>query len=141
MGKDLDTIDKPNVPEAPPVKDISNEEVATISTSIDFEGGDAASQTERLDQLVQSGDFTLWKSAVSGVNPRRTYPVSLDFLSSRTGDQITGESLGISGEMDVSLDDFKDATIAVTLGSTILAIGNRFPPTSNLREARKCLGM
>ena len=124
MGKDLETIDKPNAPEAPPVKDISNEEVATISTSIDFESGDAASQTERLDQLVQSGDFTLWKSAVSGINPLRTYPVSLDFLSSRTGDQITGESLGISGEMDVSLDDFKDATIAVTLGSTILAIGS-----------------
>ena len=32
--------------------------------------------------------------------------------------------MGISGEMDVSLDDFKDATIAVTLGSTILAIGS-----------------
>ena len=121
MGKDIETMDKPDVPE---VKDISNAEVASISSSIDFEGGDATSQTERLDQLVKSGDFTLWKSAVLGASSLRTFPVSLDFLSSRTGDQITGESLGISGEMDVSLDDFKDATIAVTLGSTILAIGS-----------------
>ena len=121
MGKDIETMDKPDVPE---VKDISNAEVASISSSIDFEGGDATSQSERLDQLVKSGDFTLWKSAVLGASSLRTFPVSLDFLSSRTGDQITGESLGISGEMDVSLDDFKDATIAVTLGSTILAIGS-----------------
>ena len=123
MGKDIETMDKP---EAPPVKEISNDEVASISSSISssFDAGDAVAQTMRLDELVKSGDFTLWKSAVTGPNALRTYPVSLDFLSSRTGDQINGDSLGISGEMDVSLDDFKDATIAVTLGSTVLAIGS-----------------
>mmetsp|Transcript_26189 Transcript_26189/g.56733 ORF Transcript_26189/g.56733 Transcript_26189/m.56733 type:complete len:403 (-) Transcript_26189:59-1267(-) len=124
MGKDLETMDKPQNPKAPVAKDISNDEVASISSSVDFDAGDAVAQTKRLDELVQSGDFTLWKSAVTGPNPLRTYPVSLDFLSSRTGGQINGESLGISGEMDVSLDDFKDATIGVTLASTVLAIGS-----------------
>ena len=117
-------MDKPQLPDAPQVKDITNDEVESISSSIAFDAGDAVAQTRRLDELVQSGDFTLWKSAVTGPNALRTYPVSLDFLSSRTGDQINGTSLGISGEMDVSLDDFKDATIAVTLGSTVLAIGS-----------------
>jgi len=52
----------------------------------------------------------------------KPFPLTLDGLSQRTGGQITAEALGVGGEDDVSLDDFKYATIAVTLASSVLAI-------------------
>ena len=57
--------------------------------------------------------------------PLRTYPVSLDLLERKTAGRITGETLGVTGgEMDVNLNDFKDATIGVTLGASILGIAS-----------------
>ena len=88
-------------------------------------------QSSKLDELVSKGEFSMWKRATrepetttSLFRSLRPYPVSLNMLSQRTGDRITGESLGVEGDKDVNLDDFKDATIAVTLGSTALAIAS-----------------
>eukprot|EP00568_Trieres_chinensis_P003173 CAMPEP_0183293104 /NCGR_PEP_ID=MMETSP0160_2-20130417/1921_1 /TAXON_ID=2839 ORGANISM="Odontella Sinensis, Strain Grunow 1884" /NCGR_SAMPLE_ID=MMETSP0160_2 /ASSEMBLY_ACC=CAM_ASM_000250 /LENGTH=422 /DNA_ID=CAMNT_0025454165 /DNA_START=121 /DNA_END=1389 /DNA_ORIENTATION=+ len=133
LGKDIDVeSDSPSAKTAAPVKvkSLTTQEASALSSSIDFEAGDAVQQTMALDALVSSGDFKLWKAATTGSagtsspDPLRPYPVSLQFLESRSGGKLTGETLGVSGEMDVSLDDFKDATIAVTLGSTALAIGS-----------------
>merc|ERR1719506_1415442 len=80
------------------------------------------SQCQLLNNMVSNGDFALWN--IAGTNQGlRTYPVSLSFLESQTAGKVTGESLGISGEDDVSLDDFKYTTIGVTLVSSLLAVG------------------
>eukprot|EP00567_Pseudictyota_dubia_P018247 CAMPEP_0197442356 /NCGR_PEP_ID=MMETSP1175-20131217/8389_1 /TAXON_ID=1003142 /ORGANISM="Triceratium dubium, Strain CCMP147" /LENGTH=404 /DNA_ID=CAMNT_0042972813 /DNA_START=159 /DNA_END=1373 /DNA_ORIENTATION=+ len=127
MGKDLET-ETTAVAVKTPEKNLSKADAISLSSSVDFDEGDAAAQSQALDGLVESGDFSLWKAAATGAAgtssqaPLRPYPVSLNFLEQRSGGKLTGESLGVSGEMDVTLDDFKDATIAVTLGSTILAI-------------------
>ena len=132
LGKDFDVrSDKEKAADreaavaaaAAAAKDLTAEEAASLSSTVDFNAGNAVEQNMQLDALRDSGDFVLWKSA-SKDQGLRTYPVTLQFLESRTAGKVNGESLGISGEMDVSLEDFKDATIAVVLGSTALAIGN-----------------
>mmetsp|Transcript_6282 Transcript_6282/g.9661 ORF Transcript_6282/g.9661 Transcript_6282/m.9661 type:complete len:388 (+) Transcript_6282:90-1253(+) len=100
---------------------ISVEDVSSKIDNIRFEQDDAASQSSKLDELVEGGDLALWKSAYVDQG-MRTFPVSLQFLESRTNGKVNGESLGLAGDREVSLDDFKDATISVTLGSTALAI-------------------
>lgn len=95
---------------------ISEKELKSLTSSIDFEGGDAISQSSKLDQLAESGDLKLWKSVAL-----RSYPVSLGMLEQRTAGKVTGASLGITGE-EVSLDDFKYATLGVTLGCSVLGI-------------------
>lgn len=128
MGKDIETESATAVATKPTAKSLSKDDAISLSSAVDFEAGDAAAQSESLDALVESGDFSLWKAAATGSAgtssqaPLRPYPVSLNFLEQRSGGKITGESLGVDGEFDVSLDDIKDATIAVTLGSTIAAI-------------------
>lgn len=92
-----------------------------MTSSIEFEGDDAKSQTEKLNELVESGDITLWNSAVTS-SSLRTFPVSLSFLESRTSGQVTVDALGFGGEGDVSLDDFKYATLGVTLGASVLGV-------------------
>jgi len=112
LGKPLEAE-----PAAVVVKEsVSLDDIKSVTSSIDFEGGDAVSQTMTLDKGVESGDLSLWKST-----NLRTFPVSLSMLEQRTGGKVTGESLGVTGE-DVNLDDFKYATLWVTGGSTILAI-------------------
>jgi hypothetical protein len=107
-------------------KNLSVDEVKSIATDIDFSSGDANSQTTALDNLVQSGDFSLWKSAVrrpgSNMSLLVPFPVSLGNLESRTDGKVTGESLGVGGEGDVKFEDFQDLTVAVVLGSTLLGI-------------------
>lgn len=112
-------------------KSLSASEIASLSGSVAFEGGDAAAQVEKLDSLVSTGEFSMWKKATreqsnsSGMfRSLRPYPVSLNMLEQRSGELLTGKSLGVDGEMDVNLNDFKDATIAVTLGSTVAAIAS-----------------
>lgn len=95
---------------------VSVEDIKSVTASIDFEEGDAVSQTMALDKAVESGDLTLWKST-----QLRTFPVSLSMLEQRTGGKVTGDSLGVT-TADVNLDDFKYATLWVTGGSTIAAI-------------------
>ncbi|KAL3799128.1 hypothetical protein HJC23_002256 [Cyclotella cryptica] len=116
-----------------PAKTLSTSELRTLASSIDFASGDASTQTRALDSLVDSGDFTLWKSAVRRTNSVATssnmmsllkpYPVTLQTLDNRTGGKVTGASLGIGGEGDVKFEDFRDLTVVVVLGSTALGIG------------------
>jgi hypothetical protein len=40
----------------------------------------------------------------------------------RTDGKITGRSLGIGGNGDVSFENFKDLTVVVVLGSTLLGV-------------------
>lgn len=116
-----------------PTKTLSTSELRNLASSIDFASGDAASQTRALDSLVDSGDFTLWKSAVrrtasaavssNMMSLLKPYPVTLQTLENRTGGKVTATSLGIGGEGDVKFEDFRDLTVAVVLGSTALGIG------------------
>lgn len=129
LGKDIET--ESSGPAAPVAAEtLSKDKAVSLASAVDFDAGDAASQSSSLDALVDSGDFTLWKAAATGAAgttspaPLRPYAVSLNFLEQRSNGKLTGETLGVSGEMDVSLDDFKDATIAVTLGSTVAAIAS-----------------
>lgn len=122
LGKDVN--DSGNAVSAtavlPNVKtSVSIEDIKTMTASINFD--DASSQIETLDSLVAAGDLTLWKKAVSS-SALRTFPVSLRFLDSRTNGQITVENLGFGGEGDVSMDDFKYATLGVTLGASVLGV-------------------
>jgi len=104
--------------------------IKSIAANIDFTSGDAASQSNALDALVDSGDLTLWKSAIrrgpttasAAMSKLVPFPVALNSLETRTGGAVTGESLGIGGEGDVSFEDFQDLTIAVVLGSTLAGI-------------------
>lgn len=98
------------------------DEATTKTAKINFEGGDAVSQTMLLDELTAAGDFALWKSAAKEQS-LRTFPVSLKFLESRTSGKVNGESLGLSGEGEVGLDDFKYATLGVTLACSVIGVG------------------
>lgn len=99
---------------------ITAEQVRSLTSSITF-AGDAVSQATKLDDLVANGDFALWKSATKD-NNLRVFPVSLQFLESRTSGKVNGDALGISGEMEVGLDDFKYATLGITLGCSVLGV-------------------
>mmetsp|Transcript_1967 Transcript_1967/g.4875 ORF Transcript_1967/g.4875 Transcript_1967/m.4875 type:complete len:407 (+) Transcript_1967:240-1460(+) len=128
MGKDV-TSTAARVP-APVKKNLSVDEVQAIAKTISFESGDATTQSQALDDLVDSGDFSMWKSAVrrgpttasSAMSLLVPFSVTLGSLESRTDGKVTGPSLGIGGDKDVSFEDFKDLTVAVVLGSTVLGI-------------------
>jgi len=100
--------------------------VKSVST-INFQG-DANSQVSELDSLAENDKLGLWKAALTtsantnSPSPLRPYPVSLNFLEQRTDGKITAETLGIGGKGDVSLDDFKYATLYVTLGSSVAGV-------------------
>ena len=130
MGKEVESAGGPATATAPVAKNLSVEEVTGIAKTIDFATGDAASQSKALDALVDSGDFSLWKSAVrrgpttssSNMSLLVPFPVTLQSLETRTDGKVTGPSLGIGGEGDVKFEDFQDLTVAVVLGSTLLGI-------------------
>mmetsp|Transcript_31163 Transcript_31163/g.61693 ORF Transcript_31163/g.61693 Transcript_31163/m.61693 type:complete len:403 (-) Transcript_31163:123-1331(-) len=83
-----------------------------------------------LDEIAETGALSLWGAAVSRGNSRPTAPISvsepfscsLQDLESRSTGKLTADSLGIGGEMDVSLDDFKDATVIVVAVASVLAV-------------------
>ena len=130
MGKEISSSGDVVDSDAPVQKNLSINEVQEIATSINFGSGDATTQSKALDDLVDSGDFSLWKSAVrrgpttasAAMSKLVPFPVTLQTLESRTGGKVTGPSLGIGGDGDVSLEDFKDLTVQVVLGFTILGI-------------------
>ena len=99
---------------------LSFNDVMSSTSAIDFGNDDAAAQSQKLDSLVSSGELSLWKAADRG-SMLRTFPVSLEFLSSRTGGKVTSDSLGF-GEGEVSMDDFKYATLGVTVGCSVLGV-------------------
>lgn len=110
-------------------KDLSFDDVQALAKSIDFNSGDAVLQSSALDNLVNSGDFSVWKSAIrrgptttsSSMSLLIPFPVTLQALEKRTDGKITGPSLGIGGG-DVKFEDFRDLTVMVVLGSTLLGI-------------------
>jgi hypothetical protein len=128
MGKEPTSVTAVKAIREAPV--LSTSDVRETVSSIDFEAGDYNAQVSELDALVESNQLGLWKAAKSsavGTNspaPLRPYPVSLNFLETRTGGKITSKSLGVGGEDDVSLDDFKYATLGVTLGSSIAGVAS-----------------
>jgi hypothetical protein len=77
---------------------------------------DVALQQGQWKDLKESGTVTKFGSAVL-----RTFPVSLQMLEQRAG--LTPDSLGMD-ESEVTLDDFKYATVAVTLGSSVAGIAS-----------------
>jgi hypothetical protein len=97
---------------------------------INFESGDIQSQVSVLNSLSDSSKLGLWNAALtSSANtnspaPLRPFPVSLNFLEQRTGGKITAESLGVGGEDDVSLDDFKYATLYIVGGSSVAGVAS-----------------
>lgn len=126
MGKEITVEDETKNPVKTEMTVFDPEAVSKI----DFTSGDVSEQVMSLSSLTESNKLGLWSAALtSSVNtnspaPLRPYPVSLNFLEQRTGGKITGTSLGVGGEDDVSLDDFKYATLYVTGGSTIAAIAS-----------------
>jgi hypothetical protein len=74
-----------------------------------------------LDALRKEGSVSLYKCATpeAGVGDLKSFSVSLKMLESRSG--LTAESLGVGTE-EVSLDDFKYATLYVTGGCSIAGV-------------------
>ena len=126
LGKDIGTDDTVKTAERETIT-MSSDEVKSLVSSVNFEA-EAANQIDQMNSI--SDKLNMWGAAqTSSVNtnspsPLRPFPVSLNFLETRTGGKITAKSLGVDGEDDVSLDDFKDATIAVVLGSSVLGVGS-----------------
>jgi len=132
IGKEISSSGdaKSNVTPVVESKNLSVDEVKALASKIDFSSGDATSQIDKLDSLVDSGELSLWKSAVrrgptsgtSSMSMLIPFSVTLETLERRSDGRVTAEALGIGGEGDVSFEDFQDVTIAVVLGSTILGI-------------------
>lgn len=77
---------------------------------------DVAKQAEQWKELKESQSVTAFGSANV-----KTFPVTLQMLEQRTG--LTAETLGLA-ESEVSLDDFKYATLYVAGGSAVAAIAS-----------------
>jgi len=101
-------------------KKLSQADITSALATINFEQNTAEEQSKELDDLVKKRSLSLWKASSGSL---RTFPVSLEYMSSRSGGLLTGETLGVTADgSNISLDDIKDATIAVTLGASVLAI-------------------
>jgi hypothetical protein len=134
MGKEMPAERKKTTTAVVVAKSATLEDILGSLSSVKFDSAsgetDAVSQSSKLDELASQGQLTLWKSAVTGSAntnspaPLRTYPVSLEFMSSRTTGMITGDTLGITSDNEVSVDDLKDATVAVVVASSVLAIAS-----------------
>jgi len=139
LGKEIDLSSsyskaqqlKANTKETPvKEKSYSASEVQSFLKPLDFTSSTASEQISTLDSLTESGNLVVWNSAkttnanTASPSPLRPYPVDLGTLEQRTGGEITAKSLGVDGEDDVSLDDFKYATIGVTLGASVLGVAS-----------------
>jgi len=109
-------------------KSYTASEVMSFLKPLDFTSSTASEQISTLDSLAESGNLVVWNAAkttnagTASPLPLRPYPVNLGTLEQRTGGQITAKSLGVDGEDDVSLDDFKYATIGITGGASVLGV-------------------
>jgi len=123
MGKEIVETSKSTATIATPVKTKTEAEILEITSKLDYTSGNASTQAKQFDDLVTSGDLSLWKSASSPTSTAlRTFPVTLNFLESRSDGKITAKALGVGGEDDVSLDDFKMSLLYVTIASSIGAV-------------------
>jgi hypothetical protein len=93
------------------------EQVKAAISAIDFTAP-AETQIAALDALRTDGSVSLYKCA-AGVGDLRSFSVSLKMLESRCA--LTAESLGVGVE-EVSLDDFKYATLYVTGGCSVAGV-------------------
>jgi hypothetical protein len=90
---------------------LSPDELEEKVSAIFAPSADPSSQASTWANMKQEGLVTAFGSA-----NLRTFPVSLKMLEDRTG--LTPASLGFDESNDaVSLEDFKVATVFVTLGS------------------------
>jgi hypothetical protein len=89
----------------------SAEEISQLVPALLSKGNEAT--TEDWQALQQ-------QSKAFGSANLRTYPVSLQMLEQR-GAGLTASSLGLD-DSDVNLDDFKYATLFVTLGSAVVGV-------------------
>jgi len=99
---------------------VDPEVLSSALKSIDFTDS-ARDQIAALDKLREEGTISLYKSATveAGSGDLRSFPVSLQMLENRSG--LNSQKLGIGVE-EVSLDDFKYATLWVTGGCTVTGI-------------------
>lgn len=130
IGKELpaDEIASPSSstttgPPPPPPAKKSASEILSLTSAIDFTSGSASLQSQSLDDLLSSNTISLWKNAIT-TNAARPYPVSLDFLERRSDGKLTADGLGVGGEPDVSLDDFKYGTLYVVGTCSVLGVGS-----------------
>lgn len=100
--------------------DVDPEVLAASLKEINFSDS-AHAQVAALDKLREEGTISLYKSATleAGSGDLRSFPVSLQMLENRSG--LTSEKLGIGVE-EVSLDDFKYATLWVTGGCSVAGV-------------------
>jgi hypothetical protein len=82
---------------------------------------DIQKQKEQWEALKSTSSSSNAVIRAFGSANLRTFPVSLSMLEQRTG--LTAATLGLT-DSDVSLDDFKYATLYVTGGSTVAAIAS-----------------
>jgi len=113
---------KPSPLKAPGVTNVDPQVLASSLKEIDFSGS-ATEQVMALNRLREDGVISLYKSATAaaGSGDLRSFPVSLQMLESRSG--LTSEKLGIGAE-EVSLDDFKYATLWVTGGCSVIGVAS-----------------
>jgi hypothetical protein len=125
LGKDVSvapTAQKSNALKAPGTTDVDPQVLAASLQKIDFSGS-ATEQVMSLNRLREDGVVSLYKSATvaAGSGDLRSFPVSLQMLENRSG--LTSEKLGIGAE-EVSLDDFKYATLWVTGGCSVVGVAS-----------------
>eukprot|EP00542_Grammatophora_oceanica_P016197 CAMPEP_0194046622 /NCGR_PEP_ID=MMETSP0009_2-20130614/22003_1 /TAXON_ID=210454 /ORGANISM="Grammatophora oceanica, Strain CCMP 410" /LENGTH=344 /DNA_ID=CAMNT_0038691991 /DNA_START=192 /DNA_END=1226 /DNA_ORIENTATION=+ len=121
LSEELGKVAPPPEPVVKAKPSMSVDDIKSALGETSFEEGDATTQTMQLDSLVESGDLQLWKSA-SDNGGLRTFPVSLRMLEERSAGKVTGETLGLVGDIEVSMDDFKYATLYVTGTCSVLGV-------------------
>ena len=114
--------DTPKAAAKKAVPNKSNDEIKDSIMKINFSDSDAVSQTMKMDALKEEGFLSLYKSATqqAGSGDLKDFPVSISMLESRTG--LTSQSLGVGVE-EISLDDFKYATLYVIGGCSVAGVG------------------
>jgi hypothetical protein len=125
LGKDISTVastQKPSSLNAPGTTDVDPQVLAAALKEIDFTGS-ATEQVMALNRFREDGILSLYNSATvaAGSGDLRSFPVSLQMLENRSG--LTSEKLGIGAE-EVSLDDFKYATLWVTGGCSVVGVAS-----------------
>lgn len=116
LGKEVESKSNGKIV-SPSTGPLTIAEAVDLLSPIDIDSSSATEQSEFLSNIPV---FSRWNS-VSG--PRlRTFAVSQDFLKMRTSEKVTGDSLGVFGDPDVSLDDLKNVTAIVVAVSSILAV-------------------
>mmetsp|Transcript_47991 Transcript_47991/g.57863 ORF Transcript_47991/g.57863 Transcript_47991/m.57863 type:complete len:398 (+) Transcript_47991:73-1266(+) len=99
---------------------LSSAEASELLQPLNFEGG--ATAEEQSTALAEIDRFTKWNQCTG--RKIRTYAVTQDGLKQKTSGKVTGDSLGVFGDPDVSLDDIKDLTVIVLVVSSILAVAS-----------------